>query len=190
MRLGTDRKNNMKLRKIFIVSGLALLASVPALANDGISLEAGYGYHTDMARITWSREWSQRWFTDHDWSLGGYWDVALGEWHPHNPAGDNHDVTDFGLTPVWRLRPTQFYDTATPFVELAVGAHYISDHQIYHGRDMSTHFQFGDHAGIGLTLGEKHDWDIMARLQHLSNAGIKNPNPGMNFYQLRVTHWY
>ncbi len=161
-----------------------------AWAADAVSVEAGYGYHTDMARVAWSRAWDARWFTDSAWFLSGYWDVALGRWTPHNPAGGNHDVTDFGLTPVWRLRPTDGSGTVVPFVEAAVGFHYISDHQIYNGRDMSTHFQFGDHVGAGLSFGEHHDWDIMARLQHLSNAGLQNPNPGINFYQIRLSHWY
>ncbi len=162
-----------------------------AFASDGVSLETGYGYHTDMARVSWSRTWDARWFTDHDWFLGGYWDVGLGRWTPHDPAGGNHDVTDFGVTPVWRLRPSQ--DSGglfSPFLEAAVGAHYISDHQIYTGRDMSTHFQFGDHVGAGVSMGEHRDWDLMARFQHLSNGGLQNPNPGMNFYQVRLTHWY
>ena len=30
----------------------------------------------------------------------------------------------------------------------------------------------------------------MVRFQHLSNAGIQNPNPGINFLQLRVGHWF
>jgi lipid A 3-O-deacylase len=180
----------MMVRSLFIFVLFGLLAVRGAGASDAISIEAGYGYHTDMGRIAWSRAWDQRWFADSPWFLSGYWDVALGRWTPHNAAGSNHDVTDFGLTPVWRLRPSQYYGSISPFVEAAVGFHYISDHQIYAGRDMSTHFQFGDHVGAGLTLGEHHDWDVMLRLQHLSNAGLQNPNPGINFYQVRLSHWY
>lgn len=75
-------------------------------------------------------------------------------------------------------------------MELGIGAHYITNHDVYLGRQMSTNFQFGDHVGAGVTLGQKHDWDVMVRFQHLSNAGIQNPNPGINFLQLRVGHWF
>lgn len=172
-----------------ILWALALLSG-SAWAADGVSVEGGYGYHTTMERLSWSRTWDRRWFTDHSWNLTGYWDVGIGRWTPHDAAGGNHDVNDFGITPVWRIVPAQSSASVVPFAELAVGAHYISDHEIYNGRNMSTHFQFGDHVGAGLSLGPQHDWDVMVRLQHLSNAGLQNPNPGMNFYQLRLTHWY
>ncbi len=172
-----------------ILWALALLSG-SIHAADGVSVEAGYGYHTTMERLSWSRTWDRRWFADQSWNLTGYWDVGIGRWTPHDAAGGNHDVNDFGITPVWRLVPAQATGTVVPFAELAVGAHYISDHEIYNGRNMSTHFQFGDHVGAGLSFGPQHDWDAMLRFQHLSNAGLQNPNPGMNFYQVRLTHWY
>lgn len=171
---------------------MTALALLPARADeprDGVAFEAGYGYHVDMARISVNREWSQHWFTDHSVILGGYWDASLGEWHPHNPAGGNHDVVDLGITPVWRITERE-RSAIAPYAELAVGAHYISDHRIYNGRNMSTHFQFGDHVGAGVSLGEQHAWDIGVRLQHLSNAGLKNPNPGINFYQIRAGYHF
>lgn len=171
----------------------AVLAPPPAIAaetgRDGVALETGTGYHVSMARVSVNREWDGAVAGGQDWVLGGYWDVSLGEWHPHNPAGGNHDVTDFGFTPVWRFtgrdRPA-----VAPYAELAVGVHYISQHDIYRGRDMSTHFQFGDHVGAGLSFGEHHAWDLGVRFQHLSNAGIKNPNPGINFYQIRAGYHF
>ena len=169
---------------------LCLPFATAAWAADAVSVEAGYGYHTDMARLSWSRAWDARWFADSAWFLSGYWDAGIGRWMPHNAAGGNHDVTDLGFTPVWRLRPSGTLAPISPFLEAAVGVHYISDHQIYTGRDMSTHFQFGDHVGAGVSFGDHHDWDLMARLQHLSNAGLQNPNPGINFYQIRLSHWY
>ncbi len=170
----------------------AFLLQTPAHAQearDGLAFEAGYGYHVDMARVSVNREWTEKWFTDHSWVLGGYWDASLGEWHAHNPAGGNHDVVDFGITPVWRVTERERSPIA-PYAELAVGAHYISEHAIYTGRNMSTHFQFGDHVGLGVSLGEQHAWDLGVRLQHLSNAGLKNPNPGINFYQVRAGYHF
>lgn len=178
-------------KTILAITCLAGILSLPAKANDqALSVETGYGYHTDMERLAWSYAWDKRWFTDHSWSLGGYWDLGIGRWTPHNPAGGNHDVNDFGLTPVWRFSPTHPEGSVVPFLEAAVGAHYISNYQLYNGRDMSTHFQFGDHVGAGLSLGPQHDWDLMFRFQHLSNAGMQNPNPGINFYQIRLGHWF
>ena len=49
----------------------------------------------------------------------------------------------------------------------------------------STRFQFGDHLGVGVRRGQ---YDIGLRLQHLSNAGLRNPNPGVNFLQLHLAY--
>ncbi|WP_297461196.1 acyloxyacyl hydrolase [Ferrovum sp.] len=158
--------------------------------RDAVSLEAGYGYHTEMERISFSRSWGTRWFSDQTWALSGYWDASVGRWTPHAASGGNHEINDYGITPVLRYAPTTPSGDCIPFLEAGIGVHYLSQHDLYTGHDMSTYFQFGDHIGAGVTLGSQHDWDVMMRLQHLSNAGIQNPNPGINFLQLRVSHWF
>ncbi|NDU89100.1 acyloxyacyl hydrolase [Ferrovum myxofaciens] len=158
--------------------------------RDAVSLEAGYGYHTEMERISFSRSWGKRWFSDRPWALSGYWDAGVGHWTPHAASGGNHEINDYGITPVFRYAPTNPSGNCIPFLEGGIGAHYLSQHDIYEGHNMSTHFQFGDHIGAGVTLGPQHDWDVMVRFQHLSNAGLQNPNPGIDFLQLRVSHWF
>ena len=58
---------------------------------------------------------------------------------------------------------------------------------IYHSDDkhFSTEFNFGDHLAIGRQFGDHREQEIALRLQHFSNAGIREPNPGENFQQLR-----
>ncbi|HQT81626.1 MAG: hypothetical protein B7Z60_04650 [Ferrovum sp. 37-45-19] len=172
--------------------GLPLIISCnSALASrDGVGVEVGEGNQTDMARLSIDHSWDKRWFTNHSWSLGGYWDFSVGKWNPHNSSGGNHEVNDYSITPVWRISPTQSSSNVVPFFELGIGAHYITNHNVDTSRQMSTNFQFGDHVGAGVSLGRQHDWDVMFRFQHLSNAGIQNPNPGINFFQLRVGHWF
>jgi lipid A 3-O-deacylase len=53
----------------------------------------------------------------------------------------------------------------------------------------STRWNFYDMVGVGHTYGgpqERHE--VGLRLVHTSNAGIKNPNPGENFLQLRYAY--
>ncbi len=35
-------------------------------------------------------------------------------------------------------------------------------------------------------LGEKYAWTLEARYMHISNAGLSNPNPGINTLQVRI----
>ncbi len=192
LNLSKDQKMTKNTQLLLGGLGIAItLYSTTALATrDGVAFEVGEGDHTDMARISIDHSWDKKWFTNHAWSLGGYWDFSVGKWNPHAASGGNHEVNDYSITPVWRVSPTQSNSSFIPFMELGVGAHYITNHDIYADRQMSTNFQFGDHVGAGVTLGQQHDWDVMVRFQHLSNAGIQNPNPGINFLQLRVGHWF
>ena len=56
---------------------------------------------------------------------------------------------------------------------------------VYHAghKDFSTAFNFGDHLGVGWHGSHGDDWAL--RIQHYSNAGIRTPNPGVNYLQLR-----
>ncbi|KAF1021645.1 MAG: Lipid A deacylase PagL [Paracidovorax wautersii] len=49
---------------------------------------------------------------------------------------------------------------------------------------MSTGFQFSDTIGAGIQFGNQLRSTVGIRFQHLSNASIKSPNPGINFTQL------
>ncbi len=148
-------------------AALLLLACISnALAVDGVSVEAGSGTSdTNIARL------GLQWTGARDWC---YWDASFGGWR--NGHGM---VYDFGLTPVFRLGKSAAY------VEAAIGFHLLSDLDVGTGTDFSTHFQFGDHLGVGTRFG-KYDWSV--RLQHLSNGGLRNPNPGINFLLLRLQY--
>ena len=94
-------------------------------------------------------------------------------------------IYDVGLTPVFRLEGTA---PGSAYFEAAIGFHLLSDLQIDHDRPFSTRFQFGDHIGVGRRFGPRERYDLSLRLQHLSNGGIRRPNPGIDFLQLRFQY--
>lgn len=164
---------------------IAVLASAPAAAIDGFAVEYGRGEGVDMGRVALQWDWTSPLLKLTDWQVGGYWDAALGQWHKGNVApGQNEDITEIGLTPVFRLEGTS---RVGPYLEAAIGFHLLSHTQIGDKR-MSTAFQFGDHLGFGYRFGAKSAFDLGYRFQHLSNASIKRPNPGINFHQIRLQY--
>ena len=171
----------LKMKRIFQALAAALWAST-AFAVDSVSVEAGRGTHNlNMARLGVQWNAQHKWFSTEGWGLARYWDLSFGGWN-----GGHGAVYDFGLTPVFRLeRPG-----GTPYLEAAIGIHILSDLDIGTGSELSTRFQFGDHIGAGLRFGAQREHDLSLRLQHLSNAGIRNPNPGVNFLQLRFQHHF
>ena len=54
-----------------------------------------------------------------------------------------------------------------------------------HGKEFSTRFNFVDVFGVGRSLGADRRRELSVRVAHISNAKLKQPNPGENFLQLR-----
>ena len=167
--------------------GLFMAVSVaPAEAVDGISLELGKNGGFEMARIGAQWQWQKRWFDSGGRHVSGYWDVSAGRWRGDALAGQNDGLIDIGFTPTFRWQPN---DLVGLYLEGGIGAHYLSDTSLG-GKRFSTQFQFGDHAGFGYRFGPKGAYDLSYRFQHLSNGGIKKPNEGIDFHQIRLQYWF
>jgi hypothetical protein len=167
------------IRKMLAASALAL-AALPAAAVNGVSTELGFNDDVRMWRAGLQWNWQRRWFRGGKAELGGYWDLSAGGWR----NGDD-TVYDLGLTPVFRYAGTA---RGSLYVEAAIGFHLLSDLRIDENKLFSTSFQFGDHIGIGMRFGPRDRYDVGLRLQHLSNGGIRKPNPGIDFIQLRLQY--
>ncbi len=167
-----------------LAAAVILCLAPPVRAMDSASFEVGSGDGTDMARVGVQWEWKRRWFDTGTWHIGGYWDQQLGYWKGSSGAGGNTSLADFGITPTFRLQPGS-RSSVSPYLEAAIGLHYRSKKRIHAGKRFGSHPDFGDHIGAGVRFGERGRYDLGVRLQHLSNAGIEEPNPGINFAQLR-----
>ena len=167
----------------------ALLFSTSVFAVDGVSVEYGNGDATNMARVGANWKWDKQWFTEGNWLVTGFWEASVGRWDGHSSAGDNQTITDLGITPVFRFQqknPSGF----APYAEAAIGFHLITPTFINADRKFSTAFQFGDHVGLGVRFGDRQQFDLGYRFQHLSNGSIKKPNQGINFNQIRFGYQF
>jgi lipid A 3-O-deacylase len=165
------------IRKIAAAAaGVALffLASASCFALDGVALELGRGEEsTNLLRVSLTDSWRKRVPLGDTWRLAGYWELTAGVW-------DNRDdsTAEVALTPVFRVERGRFY------LEGAIGFHLVQTH-ISAERTFSTAFQFGDHLGAGFHFGR---YDLALRVQHLSNGGLRDPNPGINFVLVRLQY--
>ncbi|WP_313083548.1 acyloxyacyl hydrolase [Pulveribacter sp.] len=115
--------------------------------------------------------------------LRGYWDVYLSRWSYDAAPGRGGHSTLLGITPTLRLTPD--HGRSALFWEAGIGATYADKRYVTPDREFSTRFNFASHLGVGLQFGERRQHELALRVQHVSNAGIKKPNPGNNFVQLR-----
>lgn len=168
---------------------IALLVSGNVFAMDGLSVELGSGQHANSARVGLQWDFDQTWFNEGDGLVAGFWEANIGTWRGNSAAGSNRTITDIGITPVFRFQqktPTGF----SPYLEGAIGFHLLSTSTVHAKRELGSTFQFGDHIGFGARFGEKQQFDLGFRLQHLSNGGIKMPNHGINFNQIHFSYHF
>ena len=128
------------------------------------------------AGVTWAPWWSMPLENNRQLSLRGM--ASLSYW----VAPDNHDhhsLFALGAYPILRL-DFEPMGGVVPYIEAAIGFNLLS-HTWIEDRRMSTAFQFGEFAGVGFTFGDKRQFDLGARYQHISNADIKHPNDGLSY---------
>ena len=90
------------------------------------------------------------------------------------------------MTPVVRF----IKDTGAvrPYIEAGAGVRGLSQSRINDGYDLSSALQFAEVVGVGAQFGSRQQYEVGLRFQHISNAGIKRPNPGINFSQLYLQY--
>jgi hypothetical protein len=159
-------------------------AAASALRPDALFVQVGDGDHTRTATIgvMWNLPWRL--------ALGGgtlssYVETSWGRWWIDEQGLTRSPwVSQLGVTPVlrWNLSHAE-----TPwFAELGIGANVLLPAFHDNGRRFGSAFNFGDHLALGRVLSERDE--LAFRLQHYSNGGIRQPNPGINFVQLRWVH--
>lgn len=144
----------------------------------------------DTDAVVFGATWPWAW--QHLFSYGeltGYWEASLGRWSTtRDRVSSSAWVTQVGVTPVVRWHPRSW--GGQWYLEGGIGANLLLP--AYRSRDkrFSTAFNFGDHLAVGRRFGAARRHEIALRVQHFSNGGIKKPNPGEDFVQLRYSHRY
>jgi len=152
-------------------------------AFDGFAVDAGNGNDgVKIVRLSaqirqWSREQEQE---NHAARSGLHWELGVAWWEAEERARVT-GLYEANATPVYR------FSLADPvpglFVDLGIGVHALSEHRIGE-RELGSQYHFGSFIGLGLMPGDRR-YNLSLRLQHLSNAGVELPNPGINFLLLR-----
>ena len=164
---------------IVMLAFLAFGGAAAAQTQSEVMLSLGRGAENadiDLVRLAYRRALASdaRWWVPTQVELGG------GIWRVPDLAGTTQRF-DLHATPIWRA------DFARTYIEGGIGL-YLLSHTINNDvTHMSTSFEFGSHVGAGLRLGERRETRVGIALQHLSNAGIKEPNGGVNFVLLSAS---
>ncbi|MEC5408337.1 acyloxyacyl hydrolase [Paraburkholderia sp. MPAMCS5] len=178
------------------VRGLALKTLCAAVLFSGSGLVAADQFGVQVAGAIGDHHIKQLdlglvWDPNLTWWQIGDWHFALiGEAHVgwwHTTEGNVHEnIGEIGVTPI--IRFINGAGSIRPFAEVGAGVRLLSSPRISSTLTLSTAIQFAELAGVGVQFGGHQQYLAGYRFQHVSNGGIKEPNPGINFHQLYLQY--
>jgi lipid A 3-O-deacylase len=153
------------------------------LRPDAVSVQAGIGKHgTADAGVGLVWDWNFERLRRKA-ELTAHTELMINSWHADAIGGGHQSLTQLVLLPTLRM---QLSRGASPwYIEVGVGASWLDQHFKTPDKDFSTRWNFYDVLGAGRTFGVQGRHELGVRWVHVSNAGIKKPNPGQDFLQLR-----
>lgn len=168
----------------------ALLPVEQLPASGSITFDTGYGLDdTRLLRFNFSIDDNQQKPASDGWSWKYFWEANISYWYLYKQKEGVEHLFETGVTPNLRVERDWAGSWGRPYMEAGLGVHLLS--KVHIGtRDLGSALQFGTHAGFGILFGNKEQWDLALRYEHLSNGGLKDPNPGINFSMVRLGyHW-
>ncbi len=167
----------MGFKRIFAMG--CLLAATWGTAAQAATITGAVGMtgQSDMTyRIGVGMDWDKTWWQSSLGHLTGYWDLGFTYWGAGDHTSSRQSVS---------FAPVFVYEfgggNVVPFVEAGIGIAGFSGTHVGN-RDLGSAFNFEDRLGVGLKIAQQHR--VGVRIIHYSNAGISEPNEGIESYSL------
>ncbi|WP_367237389.1 acyloxyacyl hydrolase [Pseudomonas sp. Rh2] len=166
----------MKKRLGVAAAAAWILGHVVTAQAADVSFSVGQtGDSTQVYRLGLQSNWDASWWQTRVGRLTGYWDGAYSYWDGDETAS-NHSLS---------FAPVFVYEFAgesvKPYIEAGIGVALFSSTEL-ESNELGSSFQFEDRIGVGLRFAGGHELGI--RAIHYSNAGIRQPNDGVESYSL------
>lgn len=178
--------------KLLLVAAAFFAAGTDALAADGSSRSfyiapgglTAHGTSSLTAGVAWPLSWGHSW---QGVSFGAQFEGMASILRAPQASGGRKNFVQLAVLPVLRARPGA---ASAFFAEAGIGVSFTDDIYTSRRKTFSTRFNFYDMLGVGMNFGAQREHEVGVRFVHLSNAGIKHPNPGENFVLLRYAHGF
>lgn len=165
------------MSRILTLAALAALSlgQMATVQAANISLDIGQSSDSNMVyRLGAQCDFNRSWFESGVGRLTGYWDAGYTYWDG-DETSSNHSLS---LSPVFVYEFAG--DKVKPYVEAGIGVAAFA-HTELEDNDLGSSFQFEDRLGVGLRFAGQ---EVGLRALHYSNAGLKQPNDGVEAYTL------
>ncbi len=164
------------MKKLIALAAVSTVSLGPISAAHALDLTAAVGQtgeSTMTYRVGAQFDFNRSWFQTNIGRVTGYWDAGYTYWEG-DETSSNHSVS---LAPVFVYEFAG--DSMKPYIEAGIGIAAFENTEI-ESHDLGSSFQFEDRLGVGLRFAGGHE--VGVRAIHYSNAGIKNPNDGIESY--------
>ncbi|MDD3775572.1 MAG: acyloxyacyl hydrolase [Sulfurovaceae bacterium] len=135
--------------------------------------------HIGIYRIGAKKNFDKTFFDTDYGRLSGYYEASINYWEK-----DSEEIYAIALSPVFVYYFGDRSNPIHPYIEGGIGAACLSDTKIKR-RDLSSHLNFEDRVGIGIRM---ESFDFNARYLHYSNAGIVEPNDGIDIFMFTLSY--
>jgi hypothetical protein len=161
-----------------VLLALVLIACRPGAAADPQWIAAfGRGTEsdeTDIVRLAYRHPLKK----NGEWWRPSHVQLGASSWHVPDVRGTTRRF-DLNVSAIWRG------DKPWGYWEAGFGGYLLSKTINNDENRLPSAFEFGSHLGAGFRLAKDHT--IGVAIQHLSNAGIKQPNGGIDVVLLQYT---
>ena len=165
------------MRRVVTLTAFAVLTLGQVSAAQAADLSVAVGQTGDSTmtyRLGTQFDFNHSWFASDVGRLTGYWDAAYTYWDG-DEAASNHSLS---------LSPVLVYEFAgerfKPYIEAGIGTAAFSSTEL-EDNDLGSALQFEDRIGFGVRFAGQ---EVGVRALHYSNAGLKEPNDGVESYTL------
>jgi hypothetical protein len=161
-----------------VVLALLLLALKTSAAADpqwiGVFGRGTESDDTDIVRLAYRHPLKE----NGAWWKPSHLQLGASTWHVPDVRGTTRRF-DFNVSAIWRS------DKSWGYWEAGFGGYLLTKTVNNDENRLPSALEFGSHIGAGLRLAQKHTLGV--GIQHLSNAGIKQPNGGIDLVLLQYT---
>jgi lipid A 3-O-deacylase len=181
---GLSTLHTMNIRCLLLAIPAALWPGAHAadLVPAGAFVQGGvaaHGAYSATAGVFWPWAW-RRETSRGEWT--GITEAYVSHWNARG-VSERQSFTQLGVVPLVRYHFGQA--RSGWFLEGGIGISAMDSVYQTADKQFSTRLNFVDVLGVGHSLGSQGKRELGLRISHISNAGIKEPNPGENFVQLR-----
>ena len=173
--------------KVALGSSLALVYITNALKSDRMIFESGGGESVNFLRAGAQWDYEKDILKFLGFTLDTYFQFDFAKWQSTRDSSQNGAINSIGFTPVFRF--IRYTNWATVYFDTSIGFALISNSHI-NDTQFGSNFQFSDSLGVGAMFGERRQWGIGYKFNHMSNDGIKVPNNGINFHLISLSYQY